>query len=46
MAVMAPMPAPMTPFTSMPPGMKLAAIESPVTRNCPAGLWRNFEVAL
>ena len=46
MAVMAPMPAPITPFTIIPPGMKLAAIERPVTRNCPAGLCRNFEVAL
>ena len=28
----------------MPPGMKLAASESPVTRSCPAGLCRNLEV--
>ena len=44
MACIAPMPAPMTAFTTIPPGMKLAAGDRPVTRSCPAGLWRNFEV--
>ena len=46
MAWMAPMPPPMIAFTIRPPGMKLAASESPVTSSCPAGLCRKFEVAL
>ena len=46
MAVMAPTAPPIRPFTSGPPGMKLAASERPVTSSWPAGLWRKPPTAL
>ena len=45
MAWMAPMAPPTMLFTTTPPGMKVAASESPVTSSWPAGLCKNPAVA-
>ena len=44
-AWMPPMTPPTRLFTTTPPGMKVAASDSPVTRSCPAGLCKNPAVA-